>query len=663
MKTDRGDQAELLAELEALRRRVGELEAIAAVHARIEGQLRDSEERYRVLYDENPSMYFTVDPEGTVLSVNPFGARQLGYAVDELVRRPVLEVFHPDDREAVTEQLRGCVRRPGEAFGWEFRKIRKDGAVMWVRELARSVRDSHGRTVVLIVCEDITSRRQIEEDLRHSRERYRRLYTKTPVMLHSIDRDHRLLDVSDHWLAVLGYEREEVIGRKSPEFLTEQSRRFAEEKVLPEFVRTGECRAIPYQFVKKNGEIIDIELSAIAERNPDGTFLHSLAVLIDVTDRNRAEEALRRARDEMERQVERRTAELEQQRAFLRQVLDINPNLIFAKDRQGRFTLVNQAVADAYGTTVEDLTGRTDADFNPNPEEVAYFRRIDLEVMNSRTERVIPEEMLTDAHGKVRWLQTVKRPILGEDGACDQVLGTATDVTARKAAEEKLRASEAALRQSQRELQELAGRLLTAQEDERARLAREMHDDLTQRLAALTMRAARLEGMLAGSAPEARRAVSEMRDDLARLSADVQALSRQLHPAILEDLGLVDAVQAECDAFSQRTGIAVTFRARGVPRGLSRDQSLGLYRITQEALRNVEKHAATTRARVSLLAVDAILTLSIEDAGQGFNTSRAHGPRGLGLGSMEERARLMGAEFSLDSRPGKGTQIEVRLPL
>jgi len=150
-----------------------------------------------------------------------------------------------------------------------------------------------------------------------------------------------------------------------------------------------------------------------------------------------AEDALRRQSVEQQVITERRRAEeaLEEQRAFLRQVIDIDPNFIFVKDRKGQFVLVNQALADAYGTTIDGLVGKTDADFNPNLEEVEHFRRDDLEVMDSLQEKFIPEEIITDADGNTRWLQTVKRPVVDKDGVARRMLGVATDITDRKLAE------------------------------------------------------------------------------------------------------------------------------------------------------------------------------------------------------------------------------------
>jgi len=150
-------------------------------------------------------------------------------------------------------------------------------------------------------------------------------------------------------------------------------------------------------------------------RNDELAFLEG--VLLDVTARVQAEQ------------------QLERQQRFLRQVIDTNPNFVFAKDRQGRFTLVNRALAEAYGTTVEQLTGRTDADFNPQTREVEHFRKDDIRVIDTGRELVIPEESVSDAQGRTRWVQTVKRPIRNEEGVIDQVLGVATDITSLKRAE------------------------------------------------------------------------------------------------------------------------------------------------------------------------------------------------------------------------------------
>jgi len=354
---------------------------------------------------------------------------------------------------------------------------------------------------------------------------------------------------------------------------------------------------------------------------------------------------------------------LEEQRAFLRKVIDVDPNFIFAKDRQGRFTLVNQAVADAYGTTVEDLTGKTDADFNSNEDEVRRFRRMDLKVMDSLCELFITEEMITDSTGRVRWLQTVKRPLDRRNGRAQQVLGSATDITAWREAKEKLRESESALLRSQQQLRALAGRLMAAQEEERRRLARELHDDLSQRLAALAIGAGNLEQQFQSTDSSVLKKLREMKELAVQLSDDVHGISRQLHPSILEDLGLVDALESECRSFSKLHSIEVHFHAENLPGNLRNDLALALYRITQEALHNIAKHAHVHSAEVHLTCDGSTIQLTIRDGGRGFDRNDAQEQKGLGLASMEERARLLDADFRVESAPGTGTTLSVRAPL
>jgi PAS domain S-box-containing protein len=323
---------------------------------------------------------------------------------------------------------------------------------------------------------------------------------------------------------------------------------------------------------------------------------------------------------------------------------------------------VNQAVADAYGTTVNELIGRLDADFNPNQDEVEHFRRIDRQVIDTLEETVVPEERITDAAGRVRWLQTVKRPLLDRDGRADQILGSATDITLRKQMEEQLRRSETDLRRSQGQLRHLTRRLMTAQEDEKRRLARHLHDDLTQWLAAAALQVGRLEQLVRDPAAETLSLLRTLRSELERLSTSVHALSRGLHPSILDDLGLIDALGSECSQWEEQEGVRVRLEVDpGVAEPFG-DVALCLYRVTQEALRNVARHAHAREVEVLLERTPDGTALTIADRGDGFDPEERSPEGGLGLVSMAERARMIGADLSVSSRPGEGTVVRLTLP-
>ena len=232
----------------------------------------------------------------------------------------------------------------------------------------------------------------------------------------------------------------------------------------------------------------------------------------------------------------------------------------------------------------------------------------------------------------------------------------------RKRAEEALRAKEQRLRKARDDLRSLAGKLLQAQEEERRRIAREMHDDWTQRLAVLAIDAAQVEQRLGAGHPSLA-AIQGLREQLVRLSEDVHALSRQLHPSILDDLGLADALLSECAGFARREGIAVDYRPEGVPARLPRGVALCIYRVAQEALRNIARHAGVKAARVTLVGTREELLLCVEDQGAGFDPAAVRSQPALGLSSMEERVRLIQAELTIRSEPGRGTTVEVRVSL
>jgi signal transduction histidine kinase len=225
---------------------------------------------------------------------------------------------------------------------------------------------------------------------------------------------------------------------------------------------------------------------------------------------------------------------------------------------------------------------------------------------------------------------------------------------------EALRQSEATLRETHEQIQHLAGRLLTAQEDERRRLARELHDDLAQRMAVVAIEAGQL-AQQAGIVPEpVRDGLSRIHGRIVDLSEDLYGISRRLHPSILQDLGLVDAIQSECASFSEREAIRIKFTANGEIPALPFDVALCLYRVLQEGLRNVAKHSQARDGRVKLDSSNGLVVLMIEDSGIGFDPCVTKGVAGLGLVSMKERVRLIRGEFSVQSRPGGGTVIEAR---
>ena len=258
--------------------------------------------------------------------------------------------------------------------------------------------------------------------------------------------------------------------------------------------------------------------------------------------------------------------------------------------------------------------------------------------------------------GEVRWIEHVCTPVTDDQGILVGIRASNRDVTQRMHAQ-------AAICEREKELQSLTGRLILGQEEERRRLARELHDDLSQRLAALAIEIGKLETRVEGGKEAILQDLRGLRDQTIRVAGDVHNLSRRLHPSILEDLGLTRAVEAECTRFADREGIEVAYRAENIPAHLPKNIALSIYRIVQEGLNNIAKHACARRAFVGLSASEASLHLSIQDDGLGFDAAEARKMPGLGLSSIRERVRLVNGRHRIKSEPEKGTTIEATVPL
>jgi two-component system, chemotaxis family, CheB/CheR fusion protein len=229
--------------------------------------------------------------------------------------------------------------------------------------------------------------------------------------------------------------------------------------------------------------------------------------------------------------------------------------------------------------------------------------------------------------------------------------------------ESALHGSRDALRRSREDLRALTASLLNAQDEERRRVSRELHDDVSQNVAKLQFDIETLEKTLPSTLKDEKKQLLAIRDEAGQLSSDLRKIAYALHPSTLDHLGLTVAIRAYGREFSTRTGIPVRFSAAKVPPKVPPEVASSIYRITQEALRNVSKHVKTGRVAIRLKGTPGHLTLVIQDQGPGFDTAAVRGNGGLGLISMEERARLIHASFQLESQPGSATTITVSVPL
>lgn len=491
---------------------------------------------------------------------------------------------------------------------------------------------------------DIVRRREAEEALRMSEERYRLLYKSTPAMLHSVDRGGKLLSVSDHWLEHLGYEREEVIGRDYPDFMTEDSRSRAV-KFLAEFFEKGSCRDVPYQFVRKDGTIIDVVLSAIVQRGETDQPKRSLAFLVDVTERNwaereltRAQEELRRYSADLEHQVRERTEEIAN-------ILRYTPAVVYIKDTEGCYKLINSRFEELFKVAGSEVIGKTDYDFFPQ-DTAKLFRENDRKVLEHA--RPIQVEEHVPQEDGVHTYISVKFPLYEQDGSVMGVGGISTDITELKRIQDQLR--------------RLSDGVMENQEKERAALSRELHDELGQTLSALNLDAVWLWENLAEFKPDASARAEKMSYLIESAIEEVRSMATRLRPQILDDLGLIDALDWFTRDFEQRTGITCVLTVSDAPT-FSDTLATAAYRITQEALTNVLRHARASRTEITLRVDNGNLRLTVEDDGRGFNVPDAAGSPGLGLAGMSERANLIGGHLEVTSTPGSGTMVLFTVPL
>jgi two-component system, chemotaxis family, CheB/CheR fusion protein len=362
---------------------------------------------------------------------------------------------------------------------------------------------------------------------------------------------------------------------------------------------------------------------------------------------------------------QRLTRASNESRAWLAAVLASIGDGVIALDSSNRITLVNPATEVLLERPAAAMLGHGFDEVIGSLDSRGVFAKAIASSM---------QVVLQIRDGSERTLEVSAAPVRANRGTPPGAVLVLRDVTESTIASNliqrerdflagRVSTAGAELERTRDELHGLAASLLTAQEDEQRRIAREIHDDLAQRAAALEMSAGTIEWSLGQDQEAIRRQVAELRGCIRELSDGMRALSHNLHPAILEDLGLEIALRRYAEEFAQRENISILFRATSVPRSIPPAIAAGIYRIAQEALRNVSKHSGSPVASISLAHAGRHVRLTVRDRGRGFTPAQVRYGEGLGLISMEERSRTLSGKLAVMSKPGAGTLVVLRVPL
>jgi PAS domain S-box-containing protein len=450
-----------------------------------------------------------------------------------------------------------------------------------------------------------------------------------------LDREGRIVQFNGVCQQLTGYSLEEVKGRRPWDFL-----------LLPD-----ETAAIRENFTKVlGGSPSQSESHWVAK---DGRRLliswsHSAAA-----SNGAVESVIATGLDRTERATARQRAE--EGDATIRALLETAAQAILAIDPQGRIVLANAAAEGMFGYPRDELMGQPIEKLIPERVRARHVEHRATWFSQPRSRPMgLGRELAGLRKDGTKFPTEISLSYVGiRDGV--RAVAFVSDISERKS-------NEATLLAYQKDLQRLAANLLRAQESGNRDLSRELHDVFSQDLAGLGMEISSLLESIEGTGPLKER-LKALGKKIGNLADEMHRTSRQLHPAILDELGLEAALREECGNFSKQSGIPVRFAYENLPRLLPEAVSLCLYRVAQESLRNVRKHTGATEVRLRLEGVDAGVNLRVEDTGDGFDVNQARKTGGLGLISMEERVRSVNGKFTIHSKGGTGTTVEVFVPL
>ena len=581
---------------------------------------------------------YLLDGGGRVTSWNPGAERIKGYRADEVIGRHFSQFYTPEDRARGTPEAALARARQDGRFEGEGWRMRKDGSRFWAMVVIDAVRDDAGAVVGFAkVTRDISERRAMEERLRESEERLRAFTSHSPALMCMKDREGRYRFVNDRFLERYNLRLDQVLGRTDAEL-------FPRRQALAAAAHDAAvlARAEPLQYEERaaasEGQRVSL-VSKFPVLDAAGVVVAVGVVANDITDRRLTEQALR----------EQRTLLAEAQKVAGLGSWEWDPDT-------GRVS---------WSSELYRILGVLPQDLAPSFEN--YLERVhpdDRQQSGAMVARALMDsrgfsmlERIVRPGGEVRYLRSQGEVVRNERGKPIKILVACVDITEQ-------RHSEIALRQAAQDLHGLTRRLVQAEEAERRRLARELHDRVGQSLSALNINLDIVSRESHALTPALRQRLD---DSLGLVDSTLQSIENvmaELRPPLLDEYGLGAALGWHAEEFSRRTGVSVAVADRD-PAGSKNarpEAAVALFRIAQEALNNVLKHAKATNVRLEVSATDEELILDVQDDGQGFEPATARRGR-WGMTTMRERAEAAGGQLHIASSPGEGTRIHARVPL
>ena len=594
--------------------------------------LSKTEERFRQMADNIQEIFWILDPQTKEVSyVSPAFEQICELPLDSLYSNPTSyrELIHPQDRPRVLAELEKL--ESTNRFDEEFRIVCPSGAVKWIRAIGFTAKDPAGTVTTLVgTAQEITARKELEVVTRESEDRYRDLVEHSTDLICTHDLEGRLLSVNELPAKLLGYSREELLNKPMRDFLLPDARAQFDQSLLDiqkhgfvkglmvVLTKTGERRIWEYHNTLRTDGVTAPVVRGIAH---------------DITDQRRVEKALRLSEEKFSK-------------AFR-----CSPTILWISTLQeGRVLEVNEAFERHSGYTRDEIVGHTKLELG------LWF---DLRERETLTDIVRRQGNARDQEVRFRTKSGQVVVILLSVESVELhgqqcLLTVGQDITERKRAEEELR--------------HLSGQLLRLQDEERRRIARDLHDSTGQDLVALaTMLGQLLRASIPSREQKSRKLLSECKALADQCIREVRTLSYLLHPPILDEAGLADAIRDYVKGFTKRSGIQVELELSPRLGRMTRDVELALFRVVQESLTNIHRHSGSPQAKIRI-DCNSNLALEISDLGPGASASATGGKEehrldvGVGIPSMQERVKLIGGRLQVDFG-ADGTTVHVTIPL